>query len=246
MIEAQGLCKTFVDKKRGTVHAVQGVSLECRPGEVFGVLGPNGAGKTTFLRMLGTILAPTSGTATVAGHDIVKDPQGVRRSIGYLSGSTAPYDRLTAREMVAYFAALNGLGPAAAARRIGEVFDELDMAGFADGRCERLSTGQRQRVNIARAIIHEPPVILFDEPTAGLDVVSSRTVMRFIRKCRAEQRTILFSTHILSEVEAVCDRIAVIHQGKVAAVGTLAELRELAGEVSLEKVFLKLIGEDEE
>lgn len=246
MIEAQGLCKTFVDKKRGTVHAVQGVTLECRPGEVFGVLGPNGAGKTTFLRMLGTILAPTSGTATVAGHDIVKDPQGVRRSIGYLSGSTAPYDRLTAREMVAYFAALNGLGPAAAARRIGEVFDELDMTSFADGRCERLSTGQRQRVNIARAIIHEPPVILFDEPTAGLDVVSSRTVMRFIRKCRAEQRTILFSTHILSEVEAVCDRIAVIHQGKVAAVGTLADLRELAGEVSLEKVFLKLIGEDEE
>lgn len=246
MIQADGLSKTFQDRKRGTVVAVDNVSLECRPGEIFGVLGPNGAGKTTFLRMLATILAPTSGTATVAGHGIRTNPEGVRASIGYLSGSTAPYDRLTAREMVEYFAALNGVERGEASRRIERIFSDLDMHSFADGRCERLSTGQRQRVSIARSIVHEPPVLLFDEPTAGLDVVASRTVMRFIRRSRDEGRTVVFSTHILSEVEAMCDRIAVIHKGRVAAIGTLDELRAKSGQTSLERVFLTLIGEDDD
>jgi sodium transport system ATP-binding protein len=245
MIEARGLSKTFTDKKRGTIRAVDDVSFECRPGEIFGLLGPNGAGKTTLLRMLATILTPTSGTASVAGFDIREDPQAVRQNIGFLTGSAAPYERLTAREMVAYFAALYGMTAEETARRSEEIFAQLEMNDFVDGRCDKLSTGQKQRVNIARAIVHEPPVLFFDEPTSGLDVVASRTVTRFIRACREEGRTVVFSTHIMSEVEALCDRIAVIYQGRVAAIGTLEELRERTGETVFEKVFLKLIGEDE-
>ncbi|NLI01255.1 MAG: ATP-binding cassette domain-containing protein [Chthonomonadales bacterium] len=245
MITTNELTKTFTDRKRGSVRAVEGVTLECRQSEVFGILGPNGAGKTTLLRMLATILQPTSGTATVAGYDVRSQGQMVRASIGYLSGSTAPYDRLTPREMLAYFGALHGMDRSAVAERTREVLEQLDMQEFADRRCERLSTGQRQRVNIARAVLHRPPVLFLDEPTAGLDVLASRTVMRFIRQCRDEGRTVVFSTHIMSEVEGLCDRIAVIHRGRLAALGTLSQLRERAGGGSFEQVFLRLIGEDD-
>jgi sodium transport system ATP-binding protein len=244
MIATQDLTKTFDDRKRGPVRAVDAVTLGCAAGEVFGVLGPNGAGKTTLLRMLATILQPTAGTATVAGHDVRTAPERVRAAIGYLSGTTAPYDRMTPREMPAYFGALNGMPSDLVAQRTREVFDDLDMHEFADRRCERLSTGQRQRVNIARTVLHRPPVLFLDEPTAGLDVLASRTVMRFIRKCRDEGRTVVFSTHIMSEVEGICSRIAVIHRGRLAAMGTLAELRDLAGGGSFEQVFLRLIGEE--
>jgi sodium transport system ATP-binding protein len=246
MIVVQDLCKTFTDKKRGEIRAVDHISLECHPGEIFGVLGPNGAGKTTLLRMLATILQPTSGTATVAGYDIKTQPQEVRQSIGYLTGSAAPYERMTAREMVSYFGSLYGLTHEEITQRSKEIFAELDMNDFADGRCDKLSTGQKQRVNIARAIVHSPPVLFFDEPTSGLDVVASRTVTRFIRRCRDEGRTVVFSTHIMSEVEALCDRIAVVYKGRVAAIGTLEELRAQTGKVAFEHVFLKLIGEEEE
>jgi sodium transport system ATP-binding protein len=246
MIEVHQLSKTFRDKKRGEIRAVDGVSFCCRPGEIFGLLGPNGAGKTTLLRMLATILAPTSGTATVAGFDIGGQPEAVRRNIGYLTGSAALYERLTAREMVTYFAELHGLPPARRAERIAAVFAALDIDEFADRRCDKLSTGQKQRVSIARAILHEPPVLFFDEPTAGLDVIAARTILRFIRRCRGEGRTVVFSTHIMSEVEALCDRIAVIYGGRIAAVGTLAELRAQTGETAFENVFLRLIGEADE
>ena len=246
MIEVNQLCKEFTDKKRGVVRAVNGVSFSCRPGEIFGLLGPNGAGKTTTLRMLATILEPTSGTATVAGHDVQREPQAVRINIGYLSGSTALYERLTAREMVAYFGALFGLAQGEIDQRIQEIFTELDMHEFADRRCDKLSTGQKQRVSIARTIIHQPPVLFFDEPTNGLDVITARTIIRFIRRCRDQGRTIVFSTHIMSEVEALCDRIGVIYEGKVVAIGSLAELRERTGKQVFEEVFLSLIGEGEE
>ncbi len=245
MIETHDLTKTFADKKRGVVRAVDGVTMSCNAGEVFGVLGPNGAGKTTLLRMLGTILQPTSGTARVAGYDVSAQAQDVRGAIGYLSGTTAPYDRLTPREMLAYFGALHGLDRSTVAQRTREVFDDLDMHEFADRRCERLSTGQRQKVNIARATLHRPPLLFLDEPTSGLDVLASRTVMRFIRKCRSEGRTVVFSTHIMGEVEGLCDRIVVIHKGKLAALGSLPELRERVGGGSFEQVFLRLIGEDD-
>jgi sodium transport system ATP-binding protein len=246
MIEAVSLCKQFTDKKRGLIRAVDDVSFSCHPGEVFGILGPNGAGKTTLLRMLATILKPTTGTATVAGYDIQQHPQEVRASIGYLSGSTALYERLTAREMVTYFAELYGMPTAQIATRINSVFTELDMLDFADGRCDKLSTGQKQRVSIARSIIHQPPVLFFDEPTNGLDIVTARTITRFIRRCSKEGRTVIFSTHIMSEVEALCDRIAIIYQGKLIAIGTLAELRERTGKQVFESVFLSLIGEEDE
>ncbi|HZO89521.1 MAG TPA: ATP-binding cassette domain-containing protein [Chthonomonadaceae bacterium] len=246
MIDTKHLCKDFYDKKRGHIHAVNNVSFCCRPGEIFGLLGPNGAGKTTLLRMLATILEPTSGTATVAGYDIREHPQEVRQRIGYLSSSTALYERLTAREMVAYFGALYGMTPGQIAQRIEAIFTELDMHEFADTRCDKLSTGQKQRVSIARTIIHQPPVLFFDEPTNGLDVVTARTIIRFIRRCREEGRTVVFSTHIMSEVETLCDTIAVIFQGQIAAIGTLEELRARTGKQAFEAVFLSLIGMDED
>ncbi len=244
MIETRALSKVFPDHKRGPVTAVDGISFEARPGEIFGLLGPNGAGKTTLLRMLATILQPTGGGATVAGFDVAQQGRDVRRNIGYVSTATALYERLTPREMVSYFGALYGLPPDEVKRRTEHLFTELDIHGFADRRCDKLSTGQKQRVSIARTILHEPPVLFFDEPTNGLDVLAARTIVRFIRRCRDEGKTVVFSTHIMSEVEALCDRIAVIYQGRVAAVGTLDELRARTGEQLFERVFLRLIGED--
>ena len=244
MIEAFALCKTFEDKKRGALKAVDAVSFATRPGEIFGLLGPNGAGKTTFIRMLATILHPTSGTATVAGYDILTQPEMVRKNIGYLTGSASLYERLTAREVVTYFGSLYGLSKSQLESRIQDVFDTLEIHEFADRRCDKLSTGQKQRVSIARSIIHEPPIMFFDEPTSGLDIVAARTVIKFIRKCRDEGKTVIFSTHIMSEVEALCDRIGVIYKGSLAAVGTLEELREQTGRTTFESVFLGLIGEE--
>lgn len=246
MIEVEHLRKNFEDKKRGTIRAVDDISFACQPGEIFGLLGPNGAGKTTTLRMLATILEPTSGTARINGFDVRSQAQEVRRSIGYLSGSTALYERLTAREMVTYFGSLYGLTASDIASRIKEIFTELDMNEFADSRCDKLSTGQKQRVSIARTIIHRPPVLFFDEPTNGLDIITARTIIRFIRRCRNEGRTVVFSTHIMSEVETLCDRIAIVYRGQIAAIGTLEELRERTGKQAFEQVFLRLIGEEDE
>ncbi len=245
MIEARALTKTFHDRKRGAVRAVDGVSFNARPGRIVGLLGANGAGKTTTLRMLATLLEPTSGTAAVAGHDVRTAPQAVREHVGYLSGGTALYGRLSAREMIDYFARLHGLEGAARRARVGALLEELEIGPFADGRCDRLSTGQKQRVSIARAIVHEPPVMIFDEPTTGLDVMTSRTIMRFIERCRTEGRTVVFSTHIMSEVERLCDEIVVIHAGRVVAAGTLEELRTATARHALESVFLRLVGAEE-
>ena len=242
MIEVSNLRKTFKDPKRGSFTAVDDVSFDCRPGEIFGLLGPNGAGKTTLLRMLATILQPTGGRASIAGFDVAKQPEEVRKSIGYLSNSTALYERMTAREMVTYFGALYGLPSDEVKIRSEEIFDELEMGDFLDRRCDKLSTGQKQRVSIARTILHRPPVLFFDEPTNGLDVLTARTIKQFIRRCRDEGRTVVFSTHIMSEVEALCERIAVIYEGKIVALGTLEELRARTGKVAFEEVFLELIG----
>lgn len=244
MIEVWELTKQFADRKRGQFTAVDRVSFSAHPGEIFGILGPNGAGKTTLLRMLATILEPTSGTARVAGHDIRREAQAVRASIGFLTGSAALYERLTAREVVAYFAELHGITGSQRDARVEQLFTELDIHPFADRRCDKLSTGQKQRVNIARSLVHSPPVLFFDEPTSGLDVVAARTVVRFIRRCREEGKTVVLSTHIMSEVEALCDRLAVIYQGRIAAIGTVDELRARTGHAAFENVFLTLIGEE--
>ena len=217
MIEARHLVKRIRDKKRGTVCAVNGVSFSCRPGEVYGLLGANGAGKTTTLRMLATILAPSEGTAIVAGYDVTKDPQIVRSRVGFLSTATALYGRLSAQEMVEYFGRLNGIPEAELKKRLDEIFTRLDMNSFRDRRCDKLSTGMKQKTSIARTLIHDPQVMIFDEPTLGLDIMTARTITAFIRECRDGGKTVIFSTHIMSEVEKLCDMIGIIHSGKLLA-----------------------------
>ncbi|HEV2183474.1 MAG TPA: ATP-binding cassette domain-containing protein [Candidatus Acidoferrales bacterium] len=243
MIEAVKLCKNFKDKKRGDIRAVENVSFACKPGEIYGLLGANGAGKTTTLRILATILAPSSGTATVAGFDVVREPQKVRAHVGFLSTATALYDRLTAAETVEYFGQLFGLDSATIARRTNELFAALDMEEFRDRRCAKLSTGMKQKVSIARTLVHDPPVMIFDEPTNGLDVMAARSITDFIRQCRDRGKTVIFSTHVMTEVEKLCDRIGIIHAGKMRTEGTLDELRQSYGKDSLEEIFVEVSGD---
>jgi sodium transport system ATP-binding protein len=241
MVEVQELTKVFKDKKRGLVQAADKVSFRCAEGQVFGLLGVNGAGKTTCLRILAAILQPTSGTARIAGHDVVTEPEKVRASVGFLSTATALYDRLTAREFVEYFGRLNGLENPALQERVDAIFAMLDMNEFRDRRCGKLSTGMKQKVSIARALVHNPPVMIFDEPTLGLDVLTARTIVSFIRTCRAEGKTVIFSSHVMSEVEKLCDVIAIIHGGRILAEGTLPQLREFTGLTELEDIFVKIV-----
>lgn len=246
MIEAKNLVKIFRDKKRGEIRAVDDISFACKEGEVFGLLGPNGAGKTTTLRMLSTALRPTSGTAVISGSDIIKEPQMVRRHIGFLSGNTGLYGRLTAREMVRYFGRLYGMRRAEMEKRIEALFDMLDMNDFADSRNEKLSSGMKQKVSIARSVLHDPPVMVFDEPTSGLDVMSSRTIVQFIRRCRDDGKCVIFSTHIMSEATRLCDRIAIIHKGKIYFEGTVQDILGRTGMDNLEDAFIKVVGEQDE
>jgi sodium transport system ATP-binding protein len=242
MIEAHNLTKTFKDKKRGVITAVENVSFTCRPGQIYGLLGANGAGKTTTLRMLATLLQPTSGTATMAGHDVATAGVQVRANVGFLAASTALYGRLTAREMIAYFGELNGLGEAALQARIKQLADELDMHEFLDRRCDKFSTGMKQKTSIARTLIHDPAVMIFDEPTLGLDVMTARSIVKFVRECRNRGKTVIYSTHVMSEVEKLCDVIGIIHDGKLVAEGTLAELQARFGEKDMEEIFVKAVG----
>lgn len=239
MIEARSLTTEFKDRKRGVLRAVDGVSFRCEPGRIHGLLGANGAGKTTTLRMLATILAPTSGTAFVAGHDVVKESERVRRNIGFLSTATALYGRLTARELVEYFGRLHHIDEALLGRRIDALFTRLDMHGYSDRRCDKLSTGMKQKVSIARTLVHDPAVMIFDEPTLGLDVMAARTIVGFIRECREQGKTVLFSSHVMSEVEKLCDFVGIIHQGRLLAEGTPAELKARHGVDDLEEVFVR-------
>src|ERR1700676_2223663 len=242
MIEARGLSKRFHDKKRGEIRAVDGISFRCEPGKIYGLLGANGAGKTTTLRVLATILEPTDGTASVCGYDIVEQPEKVRANVGFLSTATALYPRLTAREMVQYFGRLNGLEESILKKRVDNIFDRLDMNGFRDRRCDKLSTGMKQKTSIARTLVHDPPVMIFDEPTLGLDIMTARTITSFIRECRDRGKTVIFSTHIMSEVEKLCDVIGIIQSGKLLAEGTLARLRDEHHEQDLEEIFVKVVG----
>ena len=242
MIEARSLTKKFCHKKRGDIFAAREVSFRVQPGQIYGLLGANGAGKTTTLRLLATLLKPTSGTAVVAGHDVVTDAQRVRTYVGFLAASTALYGRLTAREMIAYFGALNDLTPAQVRARTQLLADELDMHEFLDRRCDTFSTGMKQKTSIARTLVHDPAVMIFDEPTLGLDVMTSRAIVRFVRDCRARGKTVIYSTHVMSEVEKLCDVIGIIHGGRLVAEGTLAQLQERYAERDLEEIFVKAVG----
>jgi sodium transport system ATP-binding protein len=241
MIQVENLTKAFRDLRRGQVLAVDHISFEARAGEVFGLLGPNGAGKTTAMRILCTVLQPTNGTARIAGFDVRTQASEVRKHIGFLSANTAIYDRMSAWELVEYFGRLYGMEPEPLRSRMEEVFATLQMNSFRDVLGAKMSTGMRQKVSIARAIIHDPPVLIFDEPTAGLDVLVGRAVMQSIDQLRAMGKCILFSTHIMREVERLCDRVAILSHGRIEACGTLPELRGRYGQEDLEELFFTLV-----
>ncbi len=241
MIQVDRLCKRFLDYQRGWVSAISDVSFECHPGAIFGLLGPNGAGKTTTLRILSTVLKPTSGRAVVAGHDVRTDPQAVRANIGYMSASTGIYDRMTAWELVEYFGQLYGLTAERLRSRMEEIFTWLKMNDFRDVLGSKMSTGMKQKVSIARTIVHDPPVLIFDEPTSGLDVLVARAVLQNILELRERGKTIVFSTHSMHEVEKLCSRVAIIHKGQVQAQGTPAELLHQFDQPDLEELFFFLV-----
>lgn len=235
------LAKTFYDEARGEVHAVQGINFECHTGEIFGLLGANGAGKTTTLRMLSTILAPTSGSASILGHDVEKEGEVVRRNLGFYSASTALYPRLTARETIEFFARINQYPAEKVTERVDYLIARFGISSYASARVDKLSSGMKQKVSIARTVAHDPPLLIFDEPTVGLDVLNALEMQEVIKEFRSQGKTILFSTHIMSEAEKLCDRIAIIHDGRILACGTLSDLRQATGAHYLEDIFVHYV-----
>jgi len=245
MIQVEGLTKIFKDKKRGKVVAINNLKFDCQKGQIFGLLGPNGAGKTTTLRILATMMVPTQGKAKVKGFDVVKDANKVRRHIGFLSSETGLYDRFTPRETVKFFGRINGIEDKIIEKRMAEIFRNLDMEDFQDVRVNKLSTGMKQKLSIARSIIHNPPVLILDEPTLGLDIITARTVIEYVKKFKEEGKCIIYSTHIMREAEKLCDVIAIIHQGNIIAKGTLEELKKNSLSDDLEEIFFGLINQGE-
>jgi sodium transport system ATP-binding protein len=242
-IEVQQLVKNFPDRKKGKVEAVQDVSFSCRPGAIFGLLGLNGAGKTTILRTICTILQPVAGRVTVYGFDTTKQPDEVRRRIGFLPAGGGLYSHFTPRETLRYFGKLCKYPEDKIEQRVSEMISTLHMEDFADKYCKGLSSGMTQKVCLARAIVHDPPVVIFDEPTNSLDVLTRVAVHNLIRKCRDEGKCVILSTHIMSEAEKLCDDIAILHKGKILAAGTLEQLREQTGLHYLEDIFVRFVGE---
>ncbi len=245
VVHADGLTKTYADLRRGPFIALDNLSFTACEGEVFGILGPNGAGKTTALRILSTVLEPTRGTAMVNGFDCMTQPEMVRRHIGFMSANTAVYDRMTAWEMVEYFGRLYGMEEEPLRGRMEDLFERLKMQEIRDLLGAKMSTGMKQKVSIARAIIHDPPVLIFDEATSGLDVLVARALLDTVAELRDMGKCIVFSTHIMREAERLCDRVAIMHKGRILTVGTLDELHEKHGEQDLEDLFFQLIGEQE-
>jgi sodium transport system ATP-binding protein len=247
MISVHQLTKRFADLHYdGGFTALDNVSFEVRPGEIFGLLGPNGAGKTTCLRILSTVLKPSSGTAMVAGYDVVAQPAEVRARIGFMSNNTGIYDRMTAYEFVAYYGRLYGIPEDELDRRIEHLFDRLQMQEIRDLLGSKMSTGMKQKVSIARTIVHDPPVLIFDEPTSGLDVLVARKVIDEVRTLRDLGKCIIYSTHIMREVEKLCERIAIIYKGRILAMGSVAELQDRYRQPDMEALFYDLIDRHEE
>ncbi len=259
MIEVNNLAKRFrltahkgkprapesVDPREqdGWFHAVRSVSFQCAAGEVLGLLGPNGAGKTTTLRLLSTALRPDAGTAHINGIDVLREPLVARKSIGFLSGSTGLYGRLTTRENVAYFGRLHGIPEAALNQRIDALFELLQMHSFADKLADQLSAGMKQKCAIARAVVHQPQVVILDEPTTGLDVMSAKILLDFIASYKVLGIPLIFSTHHLHEVEKLCDRVCIINHGVTAFSGTVDQLRHLGGSHDLYDAFVRVISQ---
>ena len=240
MIEVEALAKRF-----GSVEAVREVSFSAADGRITGLLGPNGAGKSTTLRMLYTVLRPDSGSARIDGTDVVADPLEARRSIGVLPHSAGIYRQLTARENIRFYGELHGLAPELLRRRIDELVERLDMTEFADRRADGFSQGQRIKVALARALVHSPRNVLLDEPTNGLDVMATRALRELIRGLKAEGHCVLFSSHVMQEVAALCDDVVIIDHGRVAASGSPEALQARFGGASLEETFVRVLGERE-
>lgn len=233
--------KKELDTSDKFTKAVEDLSFSCNPGEVYSLLGPNGAGKTTTLRMLSTVIQPSSGSIEICGIDAVKYPRDARMKIGFLTGSTGLYARLNAHEIIDYFASLYNVSAPALKERKAYLFDLLDMNGFANKRIGKLSTGMKQKVSICRTMIHDPEVVIFDEPTSGLDVITADSIIQLIRNCKAQGKTVLFSSHIMGEVDLLCDRLAIIHNGKLKHNGTMDAFRtEMSGQ-SLTAAFINIV-----
>ena len=246
MIHVHALTKHYADLRRGRLVALGGISFHARPGEIYGLLGPNGAGKTTALRILSTVLRPTAGGATVNGYDVLTQPSRVRRQIGFMSANTAVYDRMTGWEMVEYFGRLYGIGDEELRARMEALFQRLQMNDFRDLLGAKMSTGMKQKVSVARALVHDPPVLIFDEATAGMDVLVARALLDTVAHLRDHGKCIVFSTHIMREAERLCDRLAIIHRGHILAEGTLEELRQRHQQHDLEELFFQLISRHDE
>jgi len=238
LIQCESLTKKFRE-----FTAVDHVSFEVGNGEVFGLLGPNGAGKTTTMRLLSTLLKPTSGTATVAGHDLLREPQKVRASIGVLPEDTGLYDRLTPREHLLYYGRLHRMPEDVLRKRGDELLDVMELKDRANTKVGDFSKGMKQKVALLRAFIHDPPVLLLDEPTAGLDVMSARSIQGFVERFRKEGKAIMISTHNMTEAQKLCDRLAIIDHAKIVAVGTVAELQKKTSQKDLENIFVQLVTE---
>jgi sodium transport system ATP-binding protein len=235
-VELEGLEKAF-----GARRAVDGLTLEVAAGEIYGLLGPNGAGKTTALRMIAGLLVPTGGTVRVMGHDVARETDAAKARLGFLTGSTGLYARLTAREVLVFFGRVQGMGPDLLERRIAEVAGQLALERLLDRRCEGLSTGEKQRVSVARAVLHDPPVLVLDEPTNGLDVLASRFLRVLVQSERDRGKAVIFSTHYLAEAELLCDRIGLMYRGRLLREGKPVELRTATGASSLEEAFLSMV-----
>ncbi len=246
MIHVEHLVKSYADLRRGRFIALNGICFEAVPGQIYGLLGPNGAGKTTALRILSTVLQPTSGTVTVNGFDVVTQPSLVRHQIGFVSNNTAVYDRMTAWEMVEYFGRLFKIEQDRLHGRMEMIFHRLQMNDIRDVLGSKMSTGMKQKVSIARAIVHDPPVLIFDEATVGLDVLVARALLKTVAELREQGKCIVFSTHIMREAERLCDRIAIMHRGNILSEGTLEELLEIHGETDLEELFFGLISKHDQ
>ncbi|MBD3168683.1 MAG: ATP-binding cassette domain-containing protein [candidate division Zixibacteria bacterium] len=241
MLRAEKLSKVYVDKKRGRILAVDNLSFECKPGQIMGLLGLNGAGKTTTLRMLATLLRPTAGTAFVNEVDILKHPDKAKENIGFISGDTGLYRRLTPRETIRYFGDLYGIPRAKSAQRLDEFADRLDMRDYLDTKIDKLSTGQKQKVSIARTMLHDPQVLIMDEPTAGLDIIASANIVELIGRAKSMNRSVIFSTHIMHEAQKICDNIIIIDGGKLIREGSIEKLRAESGIHDLDEIFVNSV-----
>ena len=254
MIKVENLRKEFTLTKQQQKEfatttkkalAVNDISFECQPGKVFSLLGPNGAGKTTTLRMLSTIFKPSQGSIEIAGVDAIKNPQEARKKIGFLTGSTGLYARLTPNEVITYFAQLYGIPKAEYEARKEHLYSLLDMHDFQHKRIGKLSTGMKQKVSICRTMIHDPEVVIFDEPTSGLDVITAENIIKLIQDCKDQGKTVIFSSHIMSEVDLLCDDLAIIHKGNLLYSGSMSDFRNNMQEDNLTAEFIRIVQESQ-